>query len=305
MNNIIQISIIRNLLLCIWIFLIAMAPLQNLAYLPLENIEPWGIGKILFIIPELKSLIYTEFFLFFIKILTIILCICSLFFTKQKWLFLITVFSIFIIDIILKSHNGFINHAQMASLYMLIIFAIFPNIKILSINELLRKNQKITSNSIEYSDFLYLLKLVIIIPYSMLGFERIVFGGLFNGFTLFYGDALEKYILKTSYTHAKYTFNFFPDLYEIPTFATLLNIGFLIVTLMELFSIGILFSSLFRKIWVLIIIPFHIITLFSMNIFFWENVLLIIALFTINQRNQLRYDVGFGRFILKKLKIIR
>ena len=37
---------------------------------------------------------------------------------------------------------------------------------------------------------------------------------------------------------------------------------------------GVLFSQRFRLLWLVVIASFHFITLVSMNIFFWENLVL-------------------------------
>jgi len=288
MNNLTQISIIRSLLLGIWIFILVQSPLHNLSYLPIEASDPWGIGKLIFFFNDVKEFVFQRPVLLIIQGLTITLCIFSLFLTRQKWLLIITVFFIWVIDAIVKSHNGFINHAQIAPLYMLTLFALFQNIQSIPLNKLIsltsrEKGKYQDFNSTEYSFFLYFLKLVIIIPYSILGLERILFGGFFHGMELFTGNALEIYILRTSLGHSNYGFQFFIEVFSDPIWSIFLKLGFLVVTIFELLAIGVLFSAIFRKLWLFIIIPFHCITLLSMNIFFWENLLLIIAVFTINQ----------------------
>jgi hypothetical protein len=158
MNNLTQISIIRSLLLGIWIFILVQSPLHNLSYLPIEASDPWGIGKLIFFFNDVKEFVFQRPVLLIIQGLTITLCIFSLFLTRQKWLLIITVFFIWVIDAIVKSHNGFINHAQIAPLYMLTLFALFQNIQSIPLNKLIsltsrEKGKYQDFNSTEYSFF--------------------------------------------------------------------------------------------------------------------------------------------------------
>ncbi len=67
---------------------------------------------------------------------------------------------------------------------------------------------------------------------------------------------------------------------ENPWIEGLFKAGFFLTTLAEVFSPLCLFSRRFRIFWLLLMIPFHFLTLFTMNIFFWENLLLLVVLFT-------------------------
>jgi hypothetical protein len=52
-----------------------------------------------------------------------------------------------------------------------------------------------------------------------------------------------------------------------------------VTTLFKLSSAGALFSRVFRLAWLVVIVSFHFVTLFAMNIFFWENLLLVLVIF--------------------------
>src|SRR4029453_979242 len=63
--------------------------------------------------------------------------------------------------------------------------------------------------------------------------------------------------------------------------------GFIVTTAFEILTPAILLGNTFRRLWIAIMIPFHISTLLTMNIFFWQNTVLILLLFT-----GLAYRVG-------------
>jgi hypothetical protein len=53
-----------------------------------------------------------------------------------------------------------------------------------------------------------------------------------------------------------------------------------VVTLFEILSPLALVWRRFRWVWLAVIAPFHLTTLFTMNIFFWENLILLAVVFT-------------------------
>jgi len=57
------------------------------------------------------------------------------------------------------------------------------------------------------------------------------------------------------------------------------RVGFVVVTLFEFLTPLCLLSRKFRYVWLIIIIPFHFLTWLLMNIFFWQNLLLMLVLF--------------------------
>jgi hypothetical protein len=58
----------------------------------------------------------------------------------------------------------------------------------------------------------------------------------------------------------------------------LVVLGMTVMTVFEIGSPFALFSRWFRNVWLAVLVPFHFSTLFTMDIFFWENVILSIVL---------------------------
>jgi len=59
-----------------------------------------------------------------------------------------------------------------------------------------------------------------------------------------------------------------------------LAVGMLVTTIAEILSPVALVNQRFRWVWLAVIAGFHVSTLFLMNIFFWENLILVAVLFT-------------------------
>jgi hypothetical protein len=115
------------------------------------------------------------------------------------------------------------------------------------------------------------------VAYSLIGVHRVVYGGL----PVFVGEALPIYIVIKSLEHSAYGFNVVVEYVGLPFVAFLLKAGFVVTTVMEILTPLAIGTRWFRWSWLAVMIPFHVSTLFTMNIFFWENLVLIIVLFVV------------------------
>jgi hypothetical protein len=109
--------------------------------------------------------------------------------------------------------------------------------------------------------------------YAFIGTHRIVAGG----YAIFTGDAILSYLAAQSMNYSSYGFQYGMLGLLYPLLGTAFKAGFLVTTLFEILSPFTLVSRWFRWLWLAVIVPFHVSTLFTMNIFFWENILLIAA----------------------------
>ena len=121
----------------------------------------------------------------------------------------------------------------------------------------------------------WLASLMLVLPYTYIAMNRLLEGGP----RLFLGDALLDVIALTSHWYAAYGFTTFLGIIAVPWLATSLKAGFLLTTLFELSSALTLVSRRFRMAWLAVIVSFHLVTLFAMNIFFWENLVLSAVVF--------------------------
>ena len=65
-----------------------------------------------------------------------------------------------------------------------------------------------------------------------------------------------------------------------PGLFAIINLGFPLVTVVEILSPYCLVSRRFRHFWLVTIFGFHVLTLLLMQIVFWENIILRIVLMT-------------------------
>jgi hypothetical protein len=117
--------------------------------------------------------------------------------------------------------------------------------------------------------------LILVVPYTFIGVNRLVVGGV----QVLIDDTILGYIHQSSTRYSYFGFSAFSNLIWAPAVAVLFKIGFIVTTCFETCSAGILLSNRFRTAWVATMVVFHFTTLFTMNIFFWENLILILAVF--------------------------
>ena len=267
-------GIIRCGVFGLWFVIIFNAPITSYGSLPIELFKPWGIYKfILSPIPEGYFQFILSFeFLLSIKYLLLVCCLlCFLGIRPWKILAGFTVLLLFLFDGIIQSFYGFANHAQLGIQLIAVVLAIFPSADGWSV---LGSSQ--TNNKQEYISALLLCSIILCLPYMFIGMHRILYGG----FELFTNDAILNYLSIRDLQYAEHNINQNPFILNYPSLFPLIKLGFFCTTLLEISTPLILTSHRFRYVWISIMIPFHVFTFITMNIFFWENIILIILLLT-------------------------
>jgi hypothetical protein len=280
-------SAIRMVVLGIWMVIVANTPYESYARLPTDVIAGRGLGRLLFGGDALKSFFFSYPVLTTLKWSAIVGCLLAMVYPNRlRWLTPVACVCVLVLDLITKSVNGITNHAQLGPLFVLVVFALFGGRRYLPIIGLRARTDTLRmpvhwgqdpGGTIDsgYASVVWLAGLMLIIPYTYIALNRLLEGGM----EVFLGNALPDSITLNSRLHAAYAFTVFLGWIQIPWLAAFLKVGFLVTTLFELCSAGVLFSQRFRVIWLAVIGSFHFITLFSMNIFFWENLMLIVVIF--------------------------
>lgn len=268
-------GILRFAVFGLWLILIINTPLTIYADLPSESFSTWGFYQLLFsnLPPEILASILSYEFLFGLKIVLIVCTVlCTAGVRPFKPLAIITIILIFIFDGIVKGFYGFTNHAQLGALYCAIVLSFFPAADGFSF----LGDKKTVKTSNQYSLPVIISAFLICLPYSFIGLHRLFYGGA----EIFTGDALLQYMSVQSMHYAEYDFRLGLLILESDVIAAFLKLGFFIITIFEILTPLVLINRLFRYVWLVIIIPFHFLTLLTMNIFFWENLILISVLLT-------------------------
>lgn len=266
----VHLAVLRIAVFGCWAIVISFFSPVSYATLPIELFKPWGIHSLF--PEELFIFLLRKECLIFLKFTILIGCLlCVMGIRPFKPVAILTVILIFLFDFIVKGFNGFINHAQIAILFSAIFISFTPASDSLSVI----KSEKRSSERNDYSTPVLLSAIVLTYAYSFIGIRRLYIGG----FDVFTNDALVTYIIRNSLNYSMYGFEYGITLISFDYVVILFKAGFFIVTIMEILSPFIFFNRYLRYTWLSVIIPFHFISLFTMNIFFWENILLILVLF--------------------------
>jgi len=253
-------SAMRATILGIWLVIVAGSHYATYARLPHDMIIGRGLGRLLLGNPALKSFFLSSRVLVALKWGSVAGCATAIVRPTWRCITPATVAAIVVLDLLTKSTNGYANHAQLVPLFVLLVFGFFGGPRYLP------------SRSREV---MWLASLMLIVPYTYIALNRLLEGGP----RLFLGDALLDDIALTSHWYAAYGFTAFLGIIAVPWLAASLKAGFLLTTLFELSSALTLVSRRFRMAWLAVIVSFHLVTLFAMNIFFWENLVLSAVMF--------------------------
>lgn len=177
------------------------------------------------------------------------------------------------LDGIAKGWGAYVNHAQMAILYAGVLVAVSPAADGFSPRPRPSPSQPKQG---AYRFPLVGTALILSVTYALIGGHRLAVGG----WEIFAGDALPTYVAVRTFEYSAYAFQLSFRLLESPGAILALKAGFVVATIFEILSPFALVYRRFRHAWLLVIIPFHFATLVTMNIFFWENLILLLLVFT-------------------------
>jgi hypothetical protein len=175
----------------------------------------------------------------------------------------------------MKAFGGYANHAQSAALFAALIIALFPA------SDAWSAFVKVKRPEVDVSPWIYrtpliLATLALALTYSLVGLRRIVAGGP----AVFLGDSVEVWLVAASSQWAEYGFDHGLLILEHRWLVPVAAVALLVATTFEVLAPLVLRTRQFRVAWVLVVVSFHIGTLLTMRIFFWENLVLIALLVT-------------------------
>jgi hypothetical protein len=267
-----HVTALRAAVLGIWLVIVALTPYGDYSRLPLTMSEGYSLGRLLLGVPALKAWLLSHPVLLALQGGGVLSCALALLYPNRcRWLTPVALGFVFVLDHLTRSFNGYVNHAQLAPLFMLFIVAILGGKRHLPTLGL-REGQDPSGRG---ETILWLAALMIVIPYTFIALNRMLVGGV----EVFRGDALLDYINLTSRRYSVYGSDLFLGLIRVAWLGAGLKVGFFVTTLFEVTSFAALLSRAYRRAWLVVIVAFHFVTLFAMNIFFWENLILILVIF--------------------------
>jgi hypothetical protein len=269
-----ELGILRAVVFSIWFVIIIFTPFHKYYLLPIDIFEPLGIYRLIFQGPDhfITQFILSKTFLLFLKtLLPLCILLCILGIRPFNVIAIPTVLCLFLIDGMVKGFTGFVNHAELGGLYIALILSLSKSADGFSIHN--TKSYKNQTN--DCSIPILLSAFTLCMAYSFVGVHRFIHGGLEQ----FYNETINIYLITNSLNYSKFTFTLGLYITESKILLSLIKSGFFLVTILEMLSPFILISKYFRYFWLSVMIPFHLLSLITMNILFWENLILITLLF--------------------------
>ena len=254
---------IRTMVILVWLIIVTTTPYQTFGHLPAEFFEPKGVGHILRWSHSVWLALTTTVGLTVLKWSAVACGLVALLSPRASRVALPAFCTLVVcLDAIVKAAAGFPNHAQLAPLLILLVVSIAADPTDPSGSAIATGPQ---------SNVVWLSSCCLVIPYTFIGVNRLVVGGL----SYFQGDALFTYLSGVSRGLSTYPFQFSP-VHVMPV----LNVGFALMTLLEASALSLLLLPAVRKWWLVAMTLCQVMIVFLMNISFWENIVLLWTVFS-------------------------
>jgi hypothetical protein len=268
-------SCIRLTVLAVWLSIIATTPYHLYESLADVSTPAHGVRDLLVINGRIREILLSHHGLILVQLATLTSLIGAMCCQRMRHLATPAAFlGVLVLDSVTKMIGGFANHARVVPLLLLGVFALFASRPFLTVSDVFGKRVKchgtspLHSGETTQSQFFgptWVCGMIIVLPYTYIGIERLVSGGL----QMFTGDVLLWYL-----SAASRSFESYPAWLHPINISPLLNIGFFITSVAEASSFVLLFAYRCRALWLGLMIVFQLFTLAYMNILFWENLLI-------------------------------
>lgn len=163
-----------------------------------------------------------------------------------------------------------VTHAELVALYVTYILAVFPAADALAV----RRARGPASPAPVYQAALLAAPLVLLGTYMLTGVRRVFAGGL----DIFLNGTILSMVADGSATpdHLQQAFGLL--VLQAPLGRMALEVGFAMVTAFEILSLLCLGSTWFRRCWLAVMLPFHVLSWPLLQTLFLHNILLMLAL---------------------------
>jgi hypothetical protein len=265
-----RLAIARIAVFGIWFVNLAITPVRNFALLPAELLDPPAMLRPF----PVETWLASEPTVVALKLLGLALTAACILGVRPWRPIAATTVGVFLWhDAVMKSLQGYDNHAQAAVLFVAVVLAVAPAADALSAHP---RRQEDREDRSRYAGPLLLATFIVGLTYTVIGLRRLTHGGV----AVFTDGSLERWVTARSQQYAATDFEFGTTMLDLPGAGTVLALGMVLVTILEVLSLLVLRSPRLRAVWLAGLVPFHLSTLLLMNIFFWENLILLAVLFT-------------------------
>jgi hypothetical protein len=260
---------VRACVYFIWLVKIVPDSVTFLGELPLSVFQP--VGLLQFIPDAARPHLVDAGFLTVFKGVLVLSLVLAMAGAKPYRIVSVTAAVLLTLHQSLVRSFTFINHQELGILFAAYALAVFPAADGFA----WPASRKPTSPPHIYGGALTSMAVLLVVPYAAIAAFRLAHGGP----GIFLGDSMLYWLGSLSNLDAD-GWSLGLAVLQHPALAFMVKLSFPLTTMFELLSPLCLVWSRFRKLWIPVMVLFHCFSWFLLNIFFWENVLLILLLFT-------------------------
>lgn len=251
--------------LLLWIVKLLLDPVWRLGQLPAELVRP--VGLLALLPPDRTPFFWSGASLSFLWIVTLMVLVMAL--TNRAFAVLgsiaavlLTIYSSFIRSFGPAVHTDIV---LLLATYALALFAWADVVQ--------PQKQRGTVAIPNASAPLVAIVALLSLTYCLVGLNRV-----FASFPVFTGNSMEIWTIDASLRAYYFNTEIGWHLPQWPLLIVLLRLGLPVITIFEIAAPLCLISPLFRRVFIPIMISFHLLSLLLMNIFFFDDVLLYLLL---------------------------
>lgn len=265
-----HLAVLRIVVFSIWLILIATMDTSVYPLLPEGLSDARGVGNLL----GLPLLLQSPAIVRGLWIAAMIGCaFCILGLRPYGAMATITAVLVLYHDALMKSFGSYTNHAQVIPLLLVLILPLFPAADAFSAS---RSQRTSPARPWLYRVPLLAAAAILCLSYSFIGARRLFLGGV----GIYTDDSMLRWIVARTLEYGAHDLSVGLSVLDVQWLWPLLGAGLLITTVFEVLSPLALRPTRFRYFWLGVIALFHLSTLMLMDIFFWENLILLTVLFT-------------------------
>jgi hypothetical protein len=267
-------TLVRRLVFATWFIRVAFKPLQDLALIPRSLFEPVGLMALL--PAPIEQSLHNAAFLYGLKgaaLLAFALVIAGIALRPMM------VASCVLMTLFASMWRGFAGHIDHESI--LVLYAGF----LLTLFELAdgradRRGERPAPGAPARAGIpLTAILATLCLVYTMVAIFRTVRGTP----EVYTSGSLTFWALRNAYETAEPAWGYGKYVMQYPWLSHMLNGGFPIITLFELTALAALFSRWYRYAFLAVMVPFHALSLFVLDVFFWENMVLYVLFFELSR----------------------
>ncbi len=256
-----------------WFLQLAFSPVDSLAALSLVLYEP--VGFLRGVPDSVVAWLLHPPAIYYLKVVIMASCAAVIFKVRPRLFAIVVCVALTIYLGLLRGFGGHVSHSDLVMLYAAYFLALFP---LADARLSAKERSRVNLSGVPVVAILGAL----FFTYSLTGLFRLMHGAI----ETFTSGSLTFWALRNSYQYVDPLWGWGRQLLNQPVWAALLNAGFPIVTLFEVLAPLCFVSSRFRWLFIIVMVPFHLLAWIVMEIFFWEHLLLYGLFFDYSGRRQ-------------------